>query len=148
MVLFSWDGFLHLRRRANLLNYLTVSAISGQWKADWSRRCIFCHAWKDRPCNNFPMIQLLEKAVRLKSFLTLMLLVPLFWIIIKMLIDPFRANPLHYRWVRQCGPKGHKYCWKFLDGVYAMTGCLERSCKINTWNIFSHLSTEFQFQKN
>ena len=40
------------------------------------------------------MIQLLEKAVRLKSFLIFMLLVPLCWIIIDMLIDPFRANPL------------------------------------------------------
>ena len=40
------------------------------------------------------MIQLLEKAVRSKSFLILMLLVPLCWIIIEMLIDPFRANPL------------------------------------------------------
>ena len=40
------------------------------------------------------MIQLLEKAVRLKSFLTFMLLLPLCWIIIDMLIDPFRANPL------------------------------------------------------
>ena len=40
------------------------------------------------------MIQLLEKAVRSKSFLTFMLLMPLCWIIIDMLIDPFRANPL------------------------------------------------------
>ena len=40
------------------------------------------------------MIQLLEKGIRSKSFLTFMLHMPLCWIIIEMLIDPFRANPL------------------------------------------------------
>ena len=40
------------------------------------------------------MIQLLEKGFRSKRFLILLLHVPLCWIIIEMLIDPFRANPL------------------------------------------------------
>ena len=40
------------------------------------------------------MIQLLEKGIRSKWFLLLLLLLPLCWIIIEMLIDPFRPNPL------------------------------------------------------
>ena len=40
------------------------------------------------------MIQLLEKGFRSKRFLILLLHAPLCWIIIEMLIDPFRANPL------------------------------------------------------
>ncbi|MEC7562997.1 MAG: hypothetical protein VX662_04800, partial [SAR324 cluster bacterium] len=40
------------------------------------------------------MIQLLEKGIRSKIFLSFMLHMPLCWIIIEMLIDPFRANPL------------------------------------------------------
>ena len=49
---------------------------------------------KNDPAIIFPMIQLLEKAVRLKSFLIFMLLMPFCWSIIEMLIAAFRANPL------------------------------------------------------
>ena len=55
---------------------------------------VFSPAGEGDACHNPSMKEILERSLRKRSFLLMLLLLPLIWIIFDLLFDPIKANPL------------------------------------------------------
>ena len=55
---------------------------------------VFSPAGRGDACHNPSMKEILERSLRKRSFLLMLLLLPLIWIIFDLLFDPIQANPL------------------------------------------------------